>query len=239
MLGNENNQNGKLFILKIKSKDESDKPVAPFFTVTEKIDGNWKVTSKVKDVQGRISKVEVEEKEWEQETYSAVKVYLNDDSLQETYLLDLRFNNLTRQLFNSLINVKDFGNVKIGLYEKTSKKDGKVYPNAAVREGEKLVNWKHELDALPKVVEIPIKGKKPIRDYSEINDFYVTELNKFADTVTANRGNKSEASVAENTATESTPQKPAGKRGPKPKVAVPAQPEPEPVSPEVEDEPPF
>lgn len=188
-LGNNNQNNGKLYILKIRTQDEQKQSIPPTFDVLEKGEENWSVTANETQVAGNLTKLDLEKRDNPKvpgEQYDVIKMYLNDEEKDETYLLDLRFNLLSRSLFNSLLSLEEFDNLKISLYE--SKKGEKTYPAISLRRGDEMVRWKHDLKSLPEVEEIKDKkGNVVKRVYDELNEFYVTELNAFAEKVNAQK----------------------------------------------------
>lgn len=182
-LGHDNQNNGKLYILKIRTQDEQKQSIPPIFDVLEKNENKkWDVTAHETQVAGNLTKIELEKRDnpkVEGEQYDVIKIYLNDNEKNETYLLDLRFNLLSRSLFNSLANLTDFSDLKISLYE--SKKGEKTYPAISLRQKDEMVRWKHTLDSLPDVEEIKDKkGNLVKRDYNDLNDFYLAELTELA-----------------------------------------------------------
>lgn len=187
MLGNDNNysENTKLYILKIKRKDADQKPVKPFFAVSVKDEtGKFKVDNNLATdtVSGNLTKIELDKKEWEGKEYDVIKVYLKDDG--EMYLLDLRFDNLTRQMFNALLGLKSFENVKISLYETRSEKTGKTYPNVSVKQGGQRADWKFSREQLPQPEEVKNKkGEVLQRVYDDVNNFFLEQLTEFSERV--------------------------------------------------------
>lgn len=181
-LGNNRKNDSTLIILKLKTADAEKKPVPVHFEVTKKVDDKWQPVGETKDVSGRLTKVETYEREWEGTVTPLVKIYLEDDDAKETYLLDLRYNMLSRNLFNSLLSLDSFEDVKIGVWDR--KKDDKTYPAVTVRQGEKMVDWKHKIADLPPVEKVKV-GKKDVTNFDNLNDFFIEELKAFADKVKA------------------------------------------------------
>lgn len=185
MLGNTNQSNNKLLILKIRTQDAEKKKISPVFAVSQKNeDGKWAQTTEVKDVAGTLTKIETEKKEWEGQEYDVIKIFLQDDSVGETYLLDLRQNLLSRSIFNSLLSLSEFDGVSIGLYE--TKKDGETYAAVSVKRNGERVSWKYKLDELPKVKKVKV-GKKEVVDSSEVDEFYIKELNSLGEVLASNK----------------------------------------------------
>lgn len=185
--GNSNQSSNKLFIAKIKTK-ENDKEVAPFFQLTEKNDdGKWVDCDKTKSLSGDLVKIQFEKGEYKGNEYDVIKLTLRDNEVKEDYLLDLRLNLLSRGLYNSLLNLAgsdDFKGLSISVYE--TKKGEKTYPAVAVRQNDNLVKWRYSLDELPKVKRIQVKGKADVIDSSELDDFLLNGLKELAAEVNKN-----------------------------------------------------
>lgn len=194
-LGNNNTNNNKLLILKVVTKDAEKKQVPPHFSVSTKADdGKWTVTNQVKDISGDLVKVETEKKEWEGQEYDVIKVYLADDKLKETYLLDLRQNMLARNIYNSFAGLKSFENIEIGLYEKT--KGEKTFPAVSIKQNGTRVDWKFKLEELPKLNKVKV-GKKEIVDSAELDEFFIKELEELSARVSANKSETPKTVVVE------------------------------------------
>lgn len=178
MLGNNNQSNNKLFILKIKTKDAEKKDIPPVFAISEKVDDKWQQTKENKDVCGDLVKIETEKREWEGNEYDTIKVYLEDKEVQETYLLDLRQNLLSRNIFNTLLGLKDYSNVSISLYE--NKKGDKTYPAVSVKQAGARTEWKFKLEDLPKIKKVKV-GKKEVTDSTELDQFFIEKLNELGE----------------------------------------------------------
>jgi len=175
-IGEKYNKNtGKLFIFKIKTTDENKKKLeSPIFEIREKNEqGQWVITQTNSVVSGDLVKTEVKEGEFEgQKTYN-INLHLKDNEVDETYILDLKLNMLTRGLLNSILNIPETNDLKISLY--TGKNE---YPATALRVKGQLVKWKYSVDDLPKPEEVKFKGKIQ-RDYSAVDDFFIEKIKAF------------------------------------------------------------
>lgn len=186
-LGNTKNQiDGKLLILKIKRKDAEGKIVKPYFQVSEKgEDGKYHVNSakSTDTVSGDLTKVELSKFEWEGVESDVVKLFLRDGD--ETFLLDLRLDSLTRNLYNSLFGLENYSDVQISLYEtKPNETTGKVYPAVSVKQAGNRADWAYKIADLPKPDEIKDKkGNVVKRDYDELNAFFVEKLTDLVEKV--------------------------------------------------------
>ncbi len=189
-LGSTNQNTGKLYILKVLTKDVDKKEIPPVFAVSEKVtveeDGKkvekWQKTSEVKDVSGTLTKVECSKREWEGQEYDVIKVTLTDYEKDESYLLDLRQNSVARNIYNSILSLKTFDNVSVGLYEKKGSGDnaGKKFPAVSVKQGGNRTEWAFKLDELPEIKKVKV-GKKVAIDSSELDEFYVKHLTEFGE----------------------------------------------------------
>ena len=189
-LGNTNNNNNKLSILKIKTRDAEKHDIPPYFSVSEKnAEGKWTEVSQVKDLAADLVRVEVGEREFEGEPYNEIKLTFEDKNLQESYLLDLRMNLLSRNIFNSLFSLSSFENIELGLYQKRGEK---TYPAVSVKQSGQRVDWKYKLDEQPKMNKVLV-GKKTVVDSTELDEFYVEKLKELAARVKG--GTKSEPTV--------------------------------------------
>lgn len=170
-LGEQYQNNGKLFFLKVVTQDADKKKLdAPVFQVTHKEDGKYVIADNTNAVSGFISKIEIKEGEWEGNKYQTVSVTLRDNVKDEAYIVDFKMNMMNRSIFNALLNSDLSKEIKIGLY--MSKKG---YPAASVRQGENLINWKYSLDEIPAPEEVKFKGKVQ-RDYTATDEFFVNKL---------------------------------------------------------------
>jgi hypothetical protein len=167
---NEKQNSGNLVVLKPVDRDAEKHDLAqPYFSVTRKVDGKW-----VKDpetysvVSGTLSKVDLEHSEYQGDINKSAKLYLKDGN--DTYLLDLRYSVATRSLFNNVLGLKTYDNVKISIYRN---KDG--YTAYFVQQNDEKSPWKYNKDDLPKVNKVRFQGKDR-SDYSDLDEFYEQKL---------------------------------------------------------------
>ncbi len=219
-LGSNSENNGKLFVLKLRTQDQEKKQIPPVFSVMEKVDGKFRETSQVRDISGRLSKVELSTGEYEGNEYNVVKVHLVDDEKQENYLLDLRLNSVTRNLANNLCGLSEFDGLKIGLYERKDKTTGKLWPAVSVRRNDQLTPWLIEPKDLPAPKKVTI-GKKVLTDFSELDDLFLEKLTELSERLSGSKPVQKQ----ENPKEEAQSPAPAkNKRGPKPKNTAPEAP---------------
>ena len=174
-----NNQlSGNLIILRPVTRDKDKHELSePRFDASEKVDEKWVLKDTYSQVTGNIKSVDVHTEVYEGSEKHSVKIFLSDDTANETYLLDLRMNILNRSMLNALINLKSTENVNISLY-----KNKKGYNSSCVRQNGEMVGWKHDYKSLPVPVEIlhPKTGVKIQSDYTEVDEFFLSETTSWA-----------------------------------------------------------
>lgn len=230
MLGGNQNNNNNLIVLKVKDsvKDEggNDVRVPPFFQVSRRNEEKkFVVDGQETRVEGTLRNIVAEEKEWDnpkskkKEKYHVIKVTLDDEDADETYLLDLRLNILTRSLLNNLLSAAKGDLVSISLYEK----DG--WSRAGVRVDGELTDWKFKAEDIPKPSVIKDEdGEVVKKNYKKVDQFFLDAIEEFTNTKVPDKAEDDETPVVT---------KPAAKRGRKPKAA------PEPVAEDDSDDIPF
>jgi hypothetical protein len=193
------NSDYKLLVFRLKNKDENSVDLVPnLFQVSEKVNDEWVAKKEmVSNVSGNLTKLELDTKEYKGEPYKVVKLFLQDEESKETYLIDLRYGRLTRNLFNSFLALESFNNLEISNYAKESKSDGKTYPTislwqrAAGAEKGTLIKGKFDLKEIPPAEEVKDKKGKVIkRDYAEVDDFFEKHLKEFSEKIGKNKTTK-------------------------------------------------
>jgi hypothetical protein len=167
----------KLYVLKVKTKDLEGKPAPVHFQVSEKNvqSGKWVPTGEIKNVTGDIVSVNVTDEVFNDEPYHAVKITLEDNEAKESYILDAKFNMLSRSLFNSLLSLKSHKDIKIGVYQTAAKEGRESYAAISVRQAGEKVSWAYEIKDLPPVTEVKA-GTKVIKVYDDLNEFFIPKL---------------------------------------------------------------
>lgn len=177
---------GKLLVLKIKTKNAEGAAIPPVFEVQEKgADGKYKPREKTEvEFNGNLTRIEVRDQEWKGDEYQTVSLYFEDGD--ETYLLDTRVNMLTRSLYNSILGLKTFENITVGLYVFKKELNGvpAEFPAISVRQNNEMVKWSVPISDQPKPVTVMFKGKKQ-NDYSACDAFFIEKLREFAKVVEA------------------------------------------------------
>lgn len=187
-IGRKNNfdDGSKLLILKIvtKAPDPLDKqktiPLIPaMFRISEKVGDVWVIREKLeKDVSGNLVGIEFKKDSYQGESYDLIKIRLRDPEANESYILDLRTSMITRNLFNSLLDLTSYDNLLISLYKREDRKNpGTFYTNICLRQGDELIRGKFTNDQVPKAEEIvDSKGRLVKRDYTDIDNFFLNHL---------------------------------------------------------------
>lgn len=201
-LQNKTASTGKLYILKIKTKDAADKKVPAYIQVSEKVGEKWVANGNtVNSVSGDLTKVEIREREFQGEKYNSIGLFFTDKTAKETYLLDTRFNMVSQGLFNSLFSLEAFNNVEVQVYDNKA-----GYATTSVTQDGKKVSWKYGIDELPKVKKITA-GKKTLTDTSELEEFFLTHLNDLNNRIQATKGRgKTETVSAAQEPSDATPE---------------------------------
>lgn len=181
---NTNSGNKKFFNFKIKTKesvDGKDVKVAPYFQVDTKVGEEYVVQpTKPKFVSGNLTRVKLGSYEYEGENIDTIQLYLEDAG--EVYNVDLRFNLISRNIFNSLFNLDSFENLNFSLYENKTEKG--VFPAVSIKQNDSRVDWKYKLDELPKIKKVKV-GKKEAIDSSELDEFFLKHLEELVAKVDA------------------------------------------------------
>lgn len=184
---NSDYQLGELIILRpiMKDKDKKDIPVT--FEVRRKAaDGKFlPQADTASSVTGDLFRIETYTSEWEGNITHGYKLLLRDEEMHETYIVDMKFNMLTRSLANNVLALTNFKNITITLY-----KNNRGYNSVVVKDASgEMVHWKYELSQLPQPTEIfhpKLKDEKTgkpkllSRDFSEVDDWFTNQLNEFA-----------------------------------------------------------
>lgn len=186
-LGKPNHSDAKAVSLKLKLKEGANFLDVPYFEITEKQGDKYVPVGKERDVDGALVGLTTRKGEYEGSPIYNAKLELLDQRVGEKYYVEFGLgSSVGRNLANSILNVSDFGSIKIGLYGQTNKVTGKTYPAASLRQGfdEEIVRWKFdpkETDEL-KPIEVTFKGKL-VKDYSKAEEFLFDKLAEFGKTI--------------------------------------------------------
>ncbi len=212
-IGKTNRTEGKAYSLKLKLKEGEKFLDCARFDIQEKIEGAYKTTGNTDTVSGDLFRIETRVGDFEGQPIHSFKAGLRDAEKGEVYFVDVGLGSgLGRGLANSLLNLKAFSNVEIGLYPQTNRQTKKVYPAVAVRQGgsDDTVKWaydpKAENSELPAPEEFKARGGKIEKDYTKQELFLLAKLTELG----AKLGNeKPTAQTPEATAQPTRAAKPA------------------------------
>jgi hypothetical protein len=170
----------KLYVLNLVEKTENE-AVKPYFKVLEKNEETekWVDTgNQITDITGDLASVSVSSFEYKGDEIKKVNLLIVDEEAKEAYLIGLSFKTASRSLLNSLLSLENNKGVTIKVYRN---KKGKV-SFYTTQNGDRVA-WKFAIEELPQPLEIthPKTGALISRDYSEVNDFFVAEIEKAAD----------------------------------------------------------
>lgn len=170
-LGKPQRKDLKAYSLKIKTKDLPK----PEFVVSERQGDKFvELPEREYNVSGTLIGVEPKETKWEGKIIKSVNVTLTDGD--QIFFVTVPYSNLGRGLMNSLLNLKAFNDVEIGLYQTKPKTDGgKTYPATALRQAGEIVRWRYEQKDLPPPEEIVFKGEK-MRNFESQEIFFAAQL---------------------------------------------------------------
>ena len=174
------NKTVKFYALKAKT----DATNSPFFSITEKVDDEWKVTGTFNEMFGVITKAEVLEREFDGQVSKYFRFQLTDDS--EVSYVDMTHNGITYNILNSLASDFDTSQeVTIRVYKKEYTNDaGKTFYNGKsyVGIGENSIPWFYEIKDLPKAEQVMKKDGTPLKQ-NGFNVWDKEEVIKFWDNV--------------------------------------------------------
>lgn len=159
-----------------KTIDGKKTKVDPHFEIS-RVGADGKIapsTETCTEVSGKLIKIDFKDREFNGAIAKHAILYVKDGN--DTYHLDLTYRISSRSLFNALLSLKSVDNLSIGIYE--SKKG---YETFALRQGDVMIKWKHDLAELPKTVDIlDTKGKLVKRDSSDLDEFFETGLRELS-----------------------------------------------------------
>ena len=162
---------------KVKGADGKDTEVDPFFEVSRRgEDGKIKKSDEQPtSVEGDIIRLELTEREFNDNITKHAILFIRDNAANETYYLDLPYRLATRALLNSLLSLSDVKGINIGIY-----RSKRGYETFSLRLNDQTVKWKYELKDLPQPEDIlDKKGKKVKTDFSEVDQFFEDNLKEF------------------------------------------------------------
>lgn len=166
----------KIYFIKPVSRDANKQDVQPHFELTTKgVDGYVKepVNLSLNVISGRLAGVEHLVREYKGTKYDEITFSLIDDEAKEIYRVGFRLNISTRSLFNSLFSLTEFDNIEIKYY-----RSSKGYDQYSLYQNGEKVQWKYEMDQIPKASTVKIRGVDT-KDFYEVDQWYVNKLLEF------------------------------------------------------------
>jgi hypothetical protein len=180
--------NTKVFFVSIKEKDLPQ----PFFEIKTKEGDKTVVVAGVDkqikflagdlvDIRNKTGKT-AEGKEIE-----SASVSIFDREKDEGYIVSVGQTFLGRNILNSLVNLKTFNGIEIGLYTSKPKPgQAKGFKSAAVRQNGQLIYGKFKNEELPEIKKVQV-GKEVHSDQVMINAFFTQQVEEFAKVLRAAR----------------------------------------------------
>lgn len=181
---NSNNDGTKLVLIEDVSKNKSENG-KPYFSVkTKGEDGKYAESARVDRFSGTLTKVATglrfdESTEKGKELVAkygnspTVTLTLKDLEAGETYSWKMGFGIATRGLLNRLLTLQSGEGLEISIWQ-----NDKGFDTLTLRQNGELVKWKFEKADLPEVKEFTLRGQK-VRDYEEVDAFFVEQLKAF------------------------------------------------------------
>lgn len=172
----------------------------PYFTFTKKVDGEYKdltpaqtkeafgVEGFIRDVSGDLVSVSTRPGVYQDKPIHNVTLELVDPAVDETIYVKYTIgSDHGRKLTNTILNLKVFENVKIGLWGQRNTLTKKSYPAVSVRVGDVKETIKYLLD--PKTApelkprEYVGEGEKVKKDYTKVDAFLFAKITEFGATL--------------------------------------------------------
>lgn len=177
-LGNTNNPDSKLIILTPKIKDADDNKTKPYFSIADKVNGEWVTRPETTDrFSGTLEKFAIRSKEFKKDgkvvgDMKFLDVFISDGD--ERYLASFSFKISTRGLMNRLLNLTSPENVQISFWQ-----DDRGYEVLTLRQNDEVVKGKYSKEEIPVPTEVKIRGQVQ-RDYYEVDQFFIDKINEFS-----------------------------------------------------------
>ncbi len=176
-LGRQNNVQGELIVLNLKTTDENRVPIEPKFDVLRKSNetGKFEKTGVETSFSGRLKSVQTKVSEFKKDgkvidSKEKVDLYVADG--EETYLLSLNYNIASRGLFNRLFSLESFDDIEINVWQ-----DEKKYTVLTLRQNNKSIKGKYKKEDFPEAEVITNKkGEVLKREYGEVDAFFKEKL---------------------------------------------------------------
>lgn len=226
-LGKSNRVDGKALSLKLATKRDGKFLPKPEWEVSAKqADGEYKtfnnqelidavgVEGPLYDVAGDLIGIDTRVGSFDDKPIYNVSLNLRDKDRNEVYFTGFSVgSSIGRKLANSVLNLKAFENVQVGLYNQQNKETKEVYGAAALRQGNDTATVKGKFDfktdenlkPRPYIGE----GGKEKKDWTKVDLFLFEQLKAFGEALRANRASNPQPAKQEENhyapATENTP----------------------------------
>jgi hypothetical protein len=207
-LGNQNRLSGKSYPIKLKLKDGEAFLDVAYFEIQKKVGEKYEpITPEelealtgskdpLRDIEGNLVKISTRLGEYDGKPTRSYTLGLQDPTKGEVYYINVSLGSgVGRGLANSVLNLKVFNAVKVGLYGQKNQQTKKVYPAVALRQGTDTdtVKWKYDPknpdSGMPPVREFEGRGGSKERDYTAQEIFLFERLNEFSKVVEASAKN--------------------------------------------------
>lgn len=175
--GNSFGANVKQFSFKVKTKDQP----TPFFEVKAKNGDKWELLPETATrVSGNLIGLQHKENQFDGKTIKSVNLTLQDGN--EVYFVSVGYTFMGRSLFNSLLSLKTFNGIELGLYKGKPKGDKEGFHSVSLRQNQEQVKWHFELKDLPAITKVKINGQM-MSDTEAIDTFFIEHIKKLSQTV--------------------------------------------------------
>lgn len=180
--------NAQLFYFQLKTKDLPE----PVFEVKRK-EGDELVTvdTGVRFVEGNLIDIQNKEFKHGKKTIKSVSAVFQDTKggKNEVYFVGIPHTYLGRNILNSLIALRSFEGVQIGVYKSKPRPDLKNpavmregFASSAVRQNGQLVYGKFKNEELPPIPKVQV-GEETFGDSTKITEFFTTQVAELAKAV--------------------------------------------------------
>lgn len=165
-----NSESKKTTYVKMFSREPGTKDANAFFGISEKVDGQWKTTTRFDTLEGYLDSISVGEFVFEGKPNKTVKMLFISDQ-GERVQIESTFTLLAYSAINSIAGCDLSKPLKLKLYVRTRKDNGEKNAAIFIECGGEKASWKYAPEELPKIVKVMV-GKKEVIDDSEVVEFY-------------------------------------------------------------------
>jgi hypothetical protein len=176
-----NSESKKTTYVKMFSREPGTKDANAFFGISEKVDGQWKTTTRFDTLEGYLDSISVGEFIFDGKSNKTVKMLFTSAD-GERVQIESTFTLLAYSAINSIAGCDLSKQLKLKLYVRTRKDNGEKNAAIFIECGGEKSNWKYAPEELPKIVKVMV-GKKEVIDDSEVVEFYeklIAEVNAMA-----------------------------------------------------------